>query len=77
MPRWIVYCPKCNYEILHSDVPKDGKLDPYVGTVQKPELPPEGQELECPNCKTNAVFQRHQLVYRSLKSRRLACHSGY
>jgi len=64
MPGWIVYCPKCSFEILHSEISKDERVDPWLSTAPKPEFPNGGQNLECPTCKIQTVFQRHQLIYR-------------
>jgi hypothetical protein len=31
----------------------------------KPEFPPAGAELECPNCGLKATYQRTDLTYRA------------
>jgi hypothetical protein len=31
----------------------------------RPEIPPEGVECECPNCKVQAIYQRNELRYQS------------
>ena len=31
----------------------------------KPEFPPAGAELECPNCGRKATYQRTDLTYRA------------
>jgi hypothetical protein len=65
MARWILYCPKCNFQIPHSEISEDGRVDHFLGTVLKPLFPPEGQSLECPNCKITSLFHRHELIYRT------------
>jgi hypothetical protein len=38
------------------------KLIDYLHPT-KPEFPAEGTELECPSCRTKAVYMRHELRY--------------
>jgi hypothetical protein len=64
MPHWVLSCPSCNQDFKHSEVQikTEGKIDdPFVWVEAKPALPEGG--LECPNCKTSSVFERHQLRY--------------
>jgi endogenous inhibitor of DNA gyrase (YacG/DUF329 family) len=65
--RWIVNCPECSQDFTHSEISIPGKgLDPFMWLGDKPDFPPEGVTLECPNCKKAAVYMRHQLFYRAV-----------
>jgi endogenous inhibitor of DNA gyrase (YacG/DUF329 family) len=67
MPRWILDCPECGKDFTHSEVPVPVKpLDAFAWLGDKPNFPVEGVSLECPNCNTASLYQRHQLVYRAV-----------
>jgi hypothetical protein len=62
-PRWVVDCRNCLASFTHSEVGRDRKLIDYL-TPTAPELPPGGQEMVCPTCKTKALYTGHDLRYR-------------
>jgi hypothetical protein len=66
MARWVLRCPDCNKNFTHSEIPESSSshLDPFTGSVIKPEFPDGGQSVVCPNCKRTSVYQRHQLIYQ-------------
>jgi hypothetical protein len=66
MASWVLNCPQCNTEIIHSDIPEfESSIPDPFEPVAKPEFPKGGLISVCPNCKVTTVFQRHQLIYRS------------
>jgi phage FluMu protein Com len=64
MAQWVLRCPKCDKEITHSEIPSQGRIDPYLSMTPKPEFPTGGLKLECPHCNFVSLFQRHQLTIR-------------
>ena len=62
-PRWVIDCRNCLGTFTHSEVGKDRKLIDYLFPTS-PEFPPEGAEMECPACKTKAIYTRQDLRYR-------------
>jgi hypothetical protein len=67
MARWVLDCPDCNNEFVHSEIPESNSFipDPFAGTAVKPEFPDGGQSVVCPNCKGTSPYQRYQLLYRA------------
>jgi hypothetical protein len=67
MARWVLNCPRCKQEFVHSDIPANVSTvrDLFVGFATKPEFPKGGVTMLCPNCKEMALYQRYQLVYRA------------
>jgi hypothetical protein len=67
MARWVLVCPECKQDFTQSEIPSGwnggGRLDPFIGYLVKPEFPPSGLKMECPNCKKASLFQRYQLTY--------------
>jgi len=63
MPTWIVECRNCKF-ILTCSIIDDVGMSNYFLPL-KPEFPPAGTELECPNCGYKATYQRHNLTYRA------------
>ena len=39
--------------------------DLFAWIGDKPKMPEEGVNLECPNCKKTATYKRYQLTYRA------------
>ena len=62
-PRWVVDCQNCLASFTHSEVGKERKLIDYL-LPTAPEIPLAGQEMECPSCKTKALYTRRDLRYR-------------
>jgi endogenous inhibitor of DNA gyrase (YacG/DUF329 family) len=63
----VLDCPDCKAEFTHSEITEiesHSTLNPFTGLLAKPEFPGDGLRLECPNCKKNSLYWRHQLVYR-------------
>jgi DNA-directed RNA polymerase subunit RPC12/RpoP len=63
MPSWVLQCIHCKSEFTHSLI-DDMKMLSYMFPA-KPEFPPAGAELECPNCGRKATYQRTDLTYRA------------
>jgi hypothetical protein len=63
MASWVLNCPDCDFDFLHSTIRKSSLGDFYL--EPKPEFPPEGRELECPNCGKKATYKRINLSYRA------------
>jgi hypothetical protein len=63
-PRWVAQCRSCLASFTQSEVGKERKLIDYLFPTA-PEIPLAGQEIECPSCKTKALYTRRDLSYRS------------
>jgi hypothetical protein len=63
MPSWNLTCQSCSKRFTHSKI-EAGNLANYF-VPQKPEIPAQGQELQCPHCNTKAQYQRTDLRYDS------------
>src|SRR4051812_25156263 len=66
MPYWVLPCTDCNKDFVHSEAVEQtssATIDPFVGQYIKPLFPNDVLELECPHCKKEAHFKRHQLRY--------------
>ena len=61
--RWIVNCRNCLASFTHSEIGKDRKLNDYLFPTA-PEFSSAGEEMECPSCKTKAIYTREDLQYR-------------
>jgi len=66
-PRWVVSCRGCSKSIVQS----------YVGSAygsedapnpKEPVIASQGMELECPKCRTKAVYHREDLRFVSAAS---------
>jgi hypothetical protein len=69
MPRWVFNCPLCNCEITYEVIVKDDHsplTDPFAWLLDKPFLASQGANIDCPNCKNTAIYQRHQMTYRPI-----------
>jgi hypothetical protein len=62
-PRWVVDCRNCLASFTHSEVGRDRRLIDYL-VPTAPQLPADGQEMECPSCKSKAVYTGQDLRYR-------------
>ncbi len=62
-PRWVVDCRNCLASFTHSEIGRDRKLVDYL-IPTAPALPQGGQEMECPSCKTKALYTSRDLRYR-------------
>jgi|HubBroStandDraft_2_1064218.scaffolds.fasta_scaffold02528_4 hypothetical protein len=60
MARWVFTCKNCFEIVPHTEI--GGTLMDYFFPT-KPKVPTEGQELECPQCKTKYVYQQNELRY--------------
>jgi hypothetical protein len=68
MARWVLGCPDCKEDFTHSRIETESMpslRDPFAWLGDKPEFPPAGLSLECPNCKKTSVYSRSQLIYRA------------
>jgi hypothetical protein len=62
MPHWILHCPLCKTEFIHSEIAMNLEMAELC-FPRKPIVPGEGLRLECPNCRNSSVFNRDHLVY--------------
>jgi hypothetical protein len=67
MPYWMLKCPGCKREFLHSTIElaaiEEAYRDPFK-ILPRPVFKSEGERRICPGCKEESVFQRHHLLYR-------------
>jgi hypothetical protein len=63
MPYWVLDCPQCHKEFVHSEIDGEKKHHGLWALPSKPEFPEGGAKLDCPNCKQASLFQRFQLRY--------------
>ena len=67
MPRWMLRCPKCHESFPHAAIDRaiveQAFRDPFR-VIPKPAFDQQGHRQICPGCKTESVFQQHQLFYR-------------
>jgi hypothetical protein len=60
MARWVFTCKNCYKIVPHAEI--GNTLTDYF-FPKKPEVPSEGQELECPECKTKSTYHQNELWY--------------
>jgi len=63
-PRWVVSCRSCLKTFVHSYVGHARNIEDYLHPTE-PVVPHEVVELECPKCKTKAVYYSTDLRYIS------------
>jgi hypothetical protein len=67
MPHWILKCPQCKKDFIHSEIDMEKQKYALWALPSKPEFPEGGSWLECANCKRTSLFQQSQLMFaRSL-----------
>jgi len=54
MSRWVLYCPECKRQFVHSEIPVNAPR--FLGVELKPEFPRGGLKMECPYCKKIRCF---------------------
>jgi hypothetical protein len=62
MESWTLVCKNCHKAFAYSKI--GNTLGDFFLPL-RPEIPPEGVERECPNCKVHAIYQRNELRYQS------------
>ena len=62
MTSWMLSCAKCRVLFVHTRIADKFLLDYLL--PEKPEFPPGGTVLECPNCGHSAIYQRTDLTYK-------------
>jgi hypothetical protein len=68
MAAWVLDCPVCKKTFVHSQVrtaPDQRMMDHFYPVSVKPEFPPGGISLECPNCRSSSLFKQRQLRYQN------------
>jgi endogenous inhibitor of DNA gyrase (YacG/DUF329 family) len=63
MTRWVLECPSCKQEIIHSLIEKRTIADYFFD--KKPDFPDGGLTVDCPNCHKRSVFENRELAYRA------------
>jgi hypothetical protein len=61
-PRWVVNCRGCFKAFVHSYIGQNRNLEDYLRPTD-PVFPAKGVQLECPKCKTRAVYHSTDLRY--------------
>jgi hypothetical protein len=61
MASWVLSCHNCGARFPHSGV-ADGKLEDFFFPAKPQFL---AAEVECPNCKTTAVYKGIELTYQA------------
>ena len=61
MASWVLQCQHCSRVFTQSQIREKKLIDYFVPL--KPELPPEGLELECPHCKAKSIYLPNDLRY--------------
>jgi len=65
MARWVLYCPNCDKEFTHSQIPVSVSfIDDLYTSIVKPEFPAGGLAVVCSNCMGTSIYQRYQLIYQ-------------
>ncbi len=62
MPSWVLQCVNCKNRFEYAAINTAGLLN-YFQPL-KPEFPPEGIPVLCPQCGQRATYHRHELTYR-------------
>jgi hypothetical protein len=62
MPSWVITCRNCRVDFEHTKINNYTLLN-FLDPA-KPEVPPEGVQLECPKCGHAAIYKRTDLFYR-------------
>ena len=69
MAQWVLSCSYCHKDFTHakiSAIEETRPADPFLmWSGAKPEFPPGGVTLICPNCEKSSSYQRHELAYSS------------
>jgi len=63
VPKWVIECRSCLVSFIHSEVGQDRAVVDYLHPTA-PKFPSLGKELECPSCKTKALYHPKDLRYR-------------
>jgi hypothetical protein len=59
MARWVVNCKSCFKVLPQAEVAvTEGRFFP-----EKPQFPPAGLLLQCPDCNTPHIYQENELWY--------------
>jgi hypothetical protein len=67
MPYWMLKCPNCKRDFLHSKIERASIEEAYrdlFKVLPRPVFANEGERRTCPSSKEESVFQRHLLLYR-------------
>jgi hypothetical protein len=62
MASWVLNCKNCGKNFEHAKI-SDTFANYFI--AEKPDFPSGGLELECPNCKQRAMYQRAELMFQS------------
>jgi len=68
MAQWAIECTYCGFAFTYSEIAATNSQtrmsDPFSELETRPAFPAMGLSLDCPNCKTTAVYKQHHLFYR-------------
>lgn len=64
-PYWTINCRNCKKAFHHSEIQTRNTMDYLL--PMKPEFPADGQELECPHCKSKATYLQTDLWYEEAR----------
>jgi DNA-directed RNA polymerase subunit RPC12/RpoP len=63
MASWVLNCSNCKSKFVESKIPDAGLANYFMPL--KPEFPPKGRELQCPNCGQKATYKKQALIYQA------------
>jgi hypothetical protein len=66
MAKWTLECRKCWALFEYLPAGEQTFADYFLPT--KPDFPPGGSDIKCPNCGHVARYQRTDLIYVKTKS---------
>ncbi len=61
MAIWVLACKRCGETFAYCEI-GESLLDYFF--PQKPEMPPEGEERQCPVCRGKSNYVRYELMFR-------------
>jgi hypothetical protein len=67
--RWVLSCRRCGADLVRCPAEQVLALEIAI----KPDFPNGGLKVQCPNCGKSFFYERHQLVYRPVRT--LAAHA--
>ena len=64
MGQWILMCSICGKEFPHSTISENLSFAEAL-LPTKPEFPPNGLAVNCPECGQSATYERYDLRYQA------------
>jgi hypothetical protein len=73
MADWVLQCTYCQRVFTHSRIKYVGWADFYV--PRKPDFPPNGSEIECPECRHKTNYHQNNLMDEGKSAQQLLSRS--